>query len=132
LRAHGNEVVGIAADVSKSEDIDKVFAAADAKFGRLDVLVTNSGGPPPGNLMSLTDAQWLAAFELTLLSAARAMRAAVPRMKKNGYGRIVSITSSSIRMPLDNLLLSNAFRPGIVGLVKSLAGEVAADGITVN
>jgi len=132
LRGSGGEAVGVVADVTKPTDLEGVLAVADARFGRLDVLVTNAGGPPPGALLSVTDEQWQAAFELTLMSAVRAIRLAIPRMKKNGYGRIVAIGSSSVRQPLENLVLSNAMRPAVVGVVKSLAPEIAAEGITVN
>lgn len=132
LRALGAEAIGIQADVSKRADLERVFAESDGAFGRLDVLVTNAGGPPPGGLLQSTDEQWLAAFELTLMSAVRAIRLALPRMRAGGFGRIVAIASSSVRQPLENLVLSNAFRPAIVGVVKSIAPEVAAEGITAN
>lgn len=132
LRALGAEAIGIQADVSNRADLERVFAESDGAFGRLDVLVTNAGGPPPGGLLQSTDEQWLAAFELTLMSAVRSIRLAIPRMRAGGFGRIVAIASSSVRQPLENLVLSNAFRPAIVGVVKSIAPEVAAEGITAN
>lgn len=132
LRALGSDAMGVPADVAKAADLERVFAAADERFGRLDVLVANAGGPPPGTLLGLADDRWEAAFELTLMSAVRAMRAAIPRMQRGRFGRIVILGSSSVRQPLENLVLSNAFRPAIVGVVKSVAPEVAADGITVN
>lgn len=132
LRAAGGEVVAVTADVSRAEDLERLFATADERFGRLDVLVTNAGGPPAGDLMGATDAQWSAAFELTLMSAVRAIRLAVPRMRANRFGRIVAIASSSVRQPLERLVLSNAMRPAVVGVVKSVAPEVIGDGITVN
>lgn len=132
LRALGAEAIGIQGDVSKRADLERVFAESDSAFGRLDVLVTNAGGPPPGGLLQSTDEQWLAAFDLTLMSAVRAIRLAIPRMRAGGFGRIVAIASSSVRQPLENLVLSNAFRPAIVGVVKSIAPEVAAEGITAN
>jgi 3-oxoacyl-[acyl-carrier protein] reductase len=132
LRDDGFDVVGAVADVSRAGDIDRLFAEVDARFGRLDVLVTNAGGPPAGSLDKVTDAQWQTAFDVTLMSAIRAIRLALPRMRANGFGRIVALGSSSVRQPIANLLLSNAFRPAIVGVVKSVAPEVAAEGITVN
>ena len=132
LRDMGGEAVGVVADVSRAEDVERLFAVADERLGRVDVLVTNAGGPPAGGLLALADGQWSAAFELTLMSAVRAMRLAIPRMRANHFGRIVAIGSSSVRQPLENLVLSNALRPAIVGVVKSLAPEVIADGITVN
>jgi 3-oxoacyl-[acyl-carrier protein] reductase len=132
LRDDGFEVLGAVADVSRPGDIDRLFTEVDARFGRLDVLVTNAGGPPAGSLDKVTDAQWQTAFDVTLMSAIRAIRLALPRMRANGFGRIVALGSSSVRQPIANLLLSNAFRPAIVGVVKSVAPEVAAEGITVN
>lgn len=132
LRAAGSDALGVRADVSKREDLEGLFAATDAKYGRLDILVANAGGPPPGSLATVTEEQWAAAYELTLMSAVRAIRLALPLMRRGTYGRIVVIGSSSVRQPLENLILSNAFRPALVGVVKSLAPEVAAEGITVN
>lgn len=132
LSAHGTAVVGVVADVAKSDDVERLFATADKHFGRLDVLVTNAGGPPAGGLLGVTDAQWSAAFDLTLMSAVRSIRLAVPRMRAGGFGRIVALASSSVRQPLENLVLSNALRPAVVGVVKSIAPEVAAEGITIN
>lgn len=132
LRAGGVEVVGVRADVSRAGDLAAVFAAADERFGRLDALVANAGGPPAGAFMDASDDRWQSAFELTLMSAVRAMRLAVPRMRRAGYGRIVVIGSSSSKQPIEGLVLSNAFRPALMGVVKTLAREVAADGITVN
>lgn len=132
LQALGSDALGVGADVSRREDLERLFAAADAKFGRLDILVTNAGGPPAGSLLTVSDEQWTAAYELTLMSVVRAMRLAIPVMRKGGFGRIIAIASSSVRQPLENLILSNAYRPAIVGIVKSISPEVAADGITVN
>lgn len=132
IRAAGGDAVAVAADVSRADDIERLFVAADERYGRLDVLVTNAGGPPAGDLLGATDAQWTGAFELTLMSAVRAIRLAIPRMRANRFGRIVAIASSSVRQPLERLVLSNAMRPAVVGVVKSVAPEVIADGITVN
>ena len=132
LRAGGTDAVGARADVSRADDLAALFAAADERFGRLDILVANAGGPPAGTFMDALDERWQAAFELTLMSAVRAMRLAVPLMRRSGYGRIVVIGSSSSKQPIEGLVLSNAFRPALVGVVKTLAREVAADGITVN
>jgi 3-oxoacyl-[acyl-carrier protein] reductase len=128
----GGEAIGLAADVSKAGDIRTIFDLADQTYGRVDVLVANAGGPPPGPFESLTDEAWREAFELTLMSAVRSINLAIPRMRAVGYGRIIVLGSSSVRMPLANLALSNVFRPGLVGAVKTLAVELAGDGITVN
>lgn len=132
LEALGVGVLGVNADVSRGDDIDRLYAATDQRFANLDIVVCNAGGPRPGTLMSLSDEEWREGFELTLMSVVRATRLAVARMSKRRFGRIVVIGSSSVRQPLDNLTLSNAFRPAIVGIVKTLAAEVAGNGITVN
>jgi 3-oxoacyl-[acyl-carrier protein] reductase len=132
LRDGGADAVGCAADVSKLDDIRGVFQVADQTYGRVDALVANAGGPPPGAFESLSEDAWRQAFELTLMSAVRAISMAIPRMRAAGYGRIIVLGSSSVRMPLPNLALSNVFRPGLVGAVKTLAVELARDGITVN
>lgn len=132
LRAHGADVRGMVADVAQAADINAVFEMIDDEFGRLDVLVANAGGPSPGSFSEATDVQWQQAFDLTLMSAVRAMRLALPRMTRTGYGRIVVVGSSSVKQPIENLVLSNAFRPALAGVVKTLSQEVAAEGITVN
>jgi|SRR5687767_5223868 len=132
LRGAGHDALGLVADVAKANDLESLFGQVDEKFGRLDVLVTNAGGPPAGAMASVTDVQWQAAFELTLMSAVRSIRLALPRMRANGFGRIIAIGSSSVRQPIENLVLSNAMRPAVVGLIKSIAPEVVAEGITVN
>jgi 3-oxoacyl-[acyl-carrier protein] reductase len=132
IRQAGGEVVGCPADVSKAVDIPTIFNLADQTYGRLDALVVNAGGPPTGPFVSLTEEAWHQAFELTLMSAVRAINLAIPRMRAAGSGRIIVLGSSSVRMPIPNLALSNVFRPGLVGAVKTLAVELAKDGITVN
>jgi 3-oxoacyl-[acyl-carrier protein] reductase len=132
LRAEGAEVEVVVADVADAQALTAVFERTDTRFGRLDALVVNAGGPPPGSFMSATDAQWELAFNLTLMSAIRAMRLGVERMRASGYGRIIVIGSSSVKQPIEGLVLSNTFRPALVGAVKTLSQEVARDGITVN
>jgi 3-oxoacyl-[acyl-carrier protein] reductase len=132
LTASGVRAEGVEADVSRTEDIERVFARADEAFGRVDALVCNAGGPPPGDFLSLDDDAWARGYELTLMSAVRALRAAIPRMRAGGYGRLVVLGSSSVRRPIPNLVLSNAYRPAIAGLMKSLAVELGPDGITAN
>ncbi len=132
LRAAGGAVSGMTADVSRAEDSAAIFREIDERYGRLDVLVANAGGPPPGGFLAVSEAQWQQAFDLTLMSAVQAMRLAVPRMQQARYGRIVVIGSSSVKQPIANLALSNAFRPALLGVVKTLAQEVAPDDITVN
>jgi 3-oxoacyl-[acyl-carrier protein] reductase len=130
--ATGGKVLAVAADVSRAADVTRIVQKTVAHFGRLDVLVTNAGGPPAGYFMELDDDTWQRAFELTLMSTVRLCREAVPHMQKNGWGRIINITSVSAKQPIDNLLLSNTLRAGIVGLAKTLSAQFAGDGITVN
>lgn len=128
----GVEVLGVTADVARSEDIRAFVGSAIAAFGGVDLLVANAGGPPTGRFETLTDEQWSRAYDLTLQSAARLVRSAVPSMRARGGGAIVAITSISVKQPLDNLLLSNTMRAAVVGLVKTLARELATDRIRVN
>jgi 3-oxoacyl-[acyl-carrier protein] reductase len=132
LAEGGAEASGIVADVSTPEGVDAVFSHVDDRFGRLDVLVTNAGGPPPGGFLALDDEAWQRGYELTLMSVVRALRAAIPRMQEAGYGRLLVIGSSSVRKPIPNLVLSNAYRPALDGVVKSLAVELGPAQITVN
>jgi 3-oxoacyl-[acyl-carrier protein] reductase len=119
-----------AADVSK--DVEGLVEEARAKLGGLDILVVNAGGPPPGTFESTPLESWEVAFKLTLMSAVRLVKAALPDLKKSGQGRIVFITSVSVRQPIGNLALSNSLRAGVTGMAKTLSREVAPDAITVN
>jgi len=119
-------------DVTDFPALRKFVNAAGEKFGRIDVLVCNAGGPPPKPFLEITMEDWQNAFALNFLSAAVAAREVVPFMQKNKWGRILTITSISVRQPVPDLPLSNCIRPAVVGLVKSLAGEFGKDGITVN
>ncbi|GMA48864.1 oxidoreductase [Alicyclobacillus contaminans] len=126
------DVAWCAADVSKAEEIDRLYAQVKQRFSGVDVLVTNGGGPPPGGFDAVADEAWQAAFELSLLSVVRLVRGALPHMRAQRWGRIVHIASSSIKQPIDNLVLSNTFRTAVAGLSKSLALELAPDNILVN
>ena len=101
-------------------------------IGPVDILVTNAGGPKPGQFNDINDADWQQAFELTFLSAVRLIRGVLPTMQKNRWGRIICLTSTSIKQPITNLITSNALRAAVANLAKSLANEVGQDGITVN
>lgn len=126
------EVLPIRADVTCPEDIKYLVSETARRFGGLDVLVTNAGGPPPGNFFAFEDSHWEQAFQLTLMSVVRLCREAIPHMHKRGSGRIINIASVSVKQPLDNLILSNSLRLAVVGLAKSLANELAPMKITVN
>jgi 3-oxoacyl-[acyl-carrier protein] reductase len=132
LEALGVTASGLPTDVTDPAQLERLFDHVDDRFGRLDVLVNNAGGPPPGGFEDLGDEAWARGYELTLMSAVRAMRLALPRFRSTGFGRVVVIGSSSVRRPIPNLVLSNAYRPALAGIVKSLAVELGPEGITVN
>jgi 3-oxoacyl-[acyl-carrier protein] reductase len=129
---HGVEVVGMAGDVSRPGTAETLVGTAVERFGGLDILVNNSGGPPPGRFDDFDDAAWQSAFDLLLLSVVRMVRAALPSLRASAHGRIVTVASTSVKQPIENLILSNSLRAGVAGLSKTLADEVAPDGITVN
>ena len=128
---HGN-VLSVAADLSEASEIERLFHTVAERFGTIDVLVNNTGGPPPGKSDILTDENWKTAVERTLLSVVRCCRAATPWMKSKGWGRIVNIVSTSVRQPIETLVLSNSVRLAVIGYAKSLSRELGPSGITVN
>lgn len=132
MAAAGFEVLAIPADMTSAADIENVVNQTVEHFGGLHILVTNAGGPPPGYFPDFNDAAWEAAANLTLMSTVRLIRAALPHMQAAGWGRIINITSISVKEPVANLLLSNAMRPAVHGLAKTLANQIAGDGITIN
>jgi 3-oxoacyl-[acyl-carrier protein] reductase len=128
----GNRPEYMVGDVTEAGDIKQMVATAAEKFGGIYALVNNTGGPPAGTFDKFDDDAWQKAYELTLLSYIRAIREVLPHMRAAGGGRILCSTSSSIKAVLDNLLLSNTFRNGVVGLAKTLSQELGGDGILVN
>ncbi|TMD27281.1 MAG: SDR family oxidoreductase [Chloroflexi bacterium] len=122
----------LASDVSKPAEPERTVRAAVERLGGLDVLIVNAGGPPFGTFQDAPLEAWEDAFQLTLMSAVRLVHAALPHLKRSEQGRIVFITSISVRQPIGNLALSNALRGGVTGLAKTLSLELAADRITVN
>ena len=132
VSATGGTVWPLAADLSRAEDCTRAIEQTLEHFGALHVLVTNNGGPPAGDFSQFDDDDWYEAIELTFLSAVRLMRAALPAMQQQNWGRIINITSMSVKEPLDNLILSNALRAGVTGVARTLVRQVAADGITIN
>jgi 3-oxoacyl-[acyl-carrier protein] reductase len=128
----GSQVEAVAADVTRAADVKALVARARANFGGADILVANCGGPPRGNLEQMSDEQWYGAFEVSLLSVVRLIREVLPSMRERKWGRILTIQSVSVKQPVDGLLLSNAVRPGVFGMVKTLAAEVGKDNITIN
>ena len=127
-RKTGAEVLGVPADLSKAEDCARAVARARDAWGGVDVLVANVGGPPPGPFEKMSDAQWVQAFEQVHLSTVRLIRDVLPGMKGKRWGRILAIQSTSVKQPVDGLVLSNGIRPAIAGLFKTLAVDLAKDG----
>lgn len=125
-------VVPIVCDVAKHEDVERAVARTVEALGALHVVIANGGGPPPGTFEELDEAAWQQAIDGTFLSVVRLARAAIPHMKHAHFGRFVVITSSSTKEPILGLTTSNAMRPAIVGLCKTLAKELGPHGITVN
>ena len=133
IRALGRgRVLAVPSDVNKPEDAERIVAAAVSEFGRIDILVNNAGGPPFGKFESFDEAAWQSAFELTLLSTVRSCRLVIPHLKKTGSGRIINITSLSVKTFLANSVLSTSLRMGVVGMAKLLSDELGPDNITVN
>lgn len=128
----GIDARGYVCDATDASAIQQWVDATLRDFGGVDGLVINAGGPTPGGFDKFDDDAWYAACDLTLMSAVRMIRGVLPTMRQQGSGSILALTSSSIKEPIDNLLLSNVFRSGVVSLVKTLANEVAGDGIRVN
>jgi 3-oxoacyl-[acyl-carrier protein] reductase len=131
VRADGAEAVAFPGDLSDPHQCEAVVRAVAARFGRLDILVCNAGGPPPTTFAEAPAEAWQRALDLSLLSTVHLCRAAVPLMKQRRWGRIVCMTSFAARQPLPNLILSTTARAGVLGFAKCLADEVAADGILV-
>lgn len=130
LQAYG-QVAYKQTDITKPEDIRGLMSMAVEKFGRIDILINNAGGPPAGSFEALSDQDWLDSFELNLLSYIRLIREALPFLKVNG-GKIINIASSSIKEPIPGLILSNTFRTGMVGLTKTLSQELAPYNVLIN
>jgi 3-oxoacyl-[acyl-carrier protein] reductase len=130
--ATGREVVAIAGDLDRHETIRALVAAAIERYGSIDILVNNSGGPPLAQAHEATEEQWATAVQRSLLYFSRMCREALPHLKKSGTGRIVNILASTVYQPIPNLALSGATRMGVVAFAKSLADEVGRDGILVN
>ena len=128
----GADVHGVVADVTHLDQIARVVGEAMERFGKVDILVTNAGGPPAGPFDSHTWDVWERAVHLTLRSAVELTRAVLPGMRERKWGRIINITSIAAKQPVDNLILSNSIRAAVTGFARTLANEVATDGVTVN
>jgi 3-oxoacyl-[acyl-carrier protein] reductase len=128
----GGEVIGLAGDVSIADVPARLVEATAQAFGGLDLLVTNSGGPPAGKFSDFDDQAWQAAIELNLLSHVRLIRAALPHLRRSLSASVLTITSYSVKQPIPNLVLSNSVRAAVTGLTKTLALELGAEGIRFN
>jgi 3-oxoacyl-[acyl-carrier protein] reductase len=132
LEGHGGRVVAVKANLTEPEDVKRLADSAREAFGRVDVLVTNTGGPPAGPFESHTPEAWEAAVRQNLFSVLNLVREVLPGMRERRWGRIINITSIAVKQPSDNLILSNAVRAAVTGFARTLATETAKDGITVN
>lgn len=130
--ATGAEVFAACADMTDYDDIRELVNGTVKAFGRVDVAVNNAGGPPFGAFENLSEEDWTLAFNLSLMGTVRMTREVVPQMKKVGGGRIINITSYGVKEPIPGLILSNAFRTGVVGWAKTLSRELAPDNILIN
>ncbi len=131
-RAGTGEVMVVRCDVTREDEISNLSNRVLAKWGRVEILVNNAGGPPSGLFQDLSSAQWREGLELNLLSTVNLCQAVVPRMRERKWGRIINITSIAARQPVPGLILSNAARAGVLGFAKTLSNELAPENITVN
>jgi len=131
-RATGRRVIAAAGDVSDPELCQALVDRAVGEWGRLDVLVANAGGPPPGGVDDFDAAAYRSALEINLMSTVQLTLAALPAMRKHGWGRVIAITSVSVKEPVKGLLLSNTARPGVVGFIKTISQDLAGEGILCN
>jgi 3-oxoacyl-[acyl-carrier protein] reductase len=128
----GVDIVSVQMDVTNADNISDLIHTVVEQFGTVHVLVNNAGGPPPGLFWETEDEEWQKAFELTVMSSIRMTRAALPHMRKQQWGRIINVTSATVKQPIDQLLLSNSLRLGVVGWAKTLSNQIASEGITIN
>ena len=132
-RAEGAaEAAAFTADQTDAQSLGRLVRDVEAKLGPVQILVVNGGGPKPGTYTQMSPSDWDAAYALTLRSALALVDAVLPGMRRQRWGRIVALESVSVKEPIPTLVLSNAFRTAVVAALKTLAGEVAADGVTVN
>jgi 3-oxoacyl-[acyl-carrier protein] reductase len=132
LKESGSKVIGLQADVTLQQDIEKLVQHVIDQFDQIDIMVINAGGPTPGSFLDLTISDWEEAVQLTLMSAVRLCYAVVPQMLNQGSGSIVAIESISVRQPIENLILSNSIRMAVIGMLKSMANELGPVGIRIN
>lgn len=129
---HGRDVPWVAADLATAEGAETAFRAAESALGQVDIVINNAGGPKSGPFEALADSDWESSFHLNLMSAVRLARLATTGMKARQWGRIVNITSTSVKQPIEGLMLSNSIRMSVVGFAKTLSDELGPFGVTVN
>jgi 3-oxoacyl-[acyl-carrier protein] reductase len=132
IEAHGGKGLGVAADLGQWKDVETALKTMRDTFGNPDILVINSGGPPPVDVTQIDADLWRTQFEVMVLNQMRLAEAVLPGMRKKRFGRILSVSSTSIVEPFAALAISNSLRAALAGWLKTLAGEVASDGVTVN
>ncbi len=132
IKGDGGEAWGLVCDVSETAGLGPLLQQTQDAAGSPDILVLNAGGPPTGAAATMSDDLWAKGYDLTLMSAVRLTRAALPQMRRQRWGRVINITSLSVKHPIANLALSNAYRAALTAFAKSLSNEIAAEGVTVN
>jgi len=128
----GRTPLAVQGDLTQAEDIDRLFDEVTRHYGTVHILVSNAGGPPAGAFDDFNDEQWLKAVDLSLMSAVRLIRRAAPIMQKQKWGRIVNISSVTVKQPAENLLLSNSIRAAVIGLVKTISRDLSRDNVLIN
>jgi 3-oxoacyl-[acyl-carrier protein] reductase len=128
----GKEPLAIQGDVTRPEDIDRIFDETIKHYGTIHILVSNAGGPPAGGFDDFDDEQWLKAVELSLMSTIRLLRKASPIMQRQKWGRIVNISSITVKQPSENLILSNSIRAAVIGLTKTISRDLAKNNVLIN
>ena len=126
------KVIALKVDLDSPDDIQAFYKQVENDLGTVDILVNNNGGPPPSTFEQLSDDDWQKAFNSTMMSCLRLSKLVIPNMKKNGWGRIINISSVSVKTPVNGLFLSNSLRMGVLGWAKALSDELAPHGVTVN
>jgi 3-oxoacyl-[acyl-carrier protein] reductase len=132
IAADSSRIMPMVCDLTQPKEIDRLIAGVLGEFRKIDILVTNCGGPPVGQHNSTGEQEWELGYHLTFMSAVRLIGGVVPGMKERKFGRIILSTSVSAKQPIDNLLLSNAYRAGLLGYAKTISRELGPFGITVN
>jgi len=132
IEAWSDDMLAVSCDVSKPEDLQRWYDETIKRFGQVDILVTNTGGPPAAPFAKLTEEQWRTGIDLTLMNVVRLCRIVIPDMQKRKWGRIVHLTSFVAKQPIELLTISSTLRAGLSALTKTLADQVARDGILVN